>query len=150
VCVCVRLCALDSVVRKKCIVGSMSTHLVLNYSSCQRPCPPSLWKPLTKTFNPSLRIHLFILSSTLTSFSSSHWLIISSLIRSFTPLLLLPVFLSSQIFPSVFLLLPLFSISVFLIIPELLLTCPLLFPPFLFLSQSFCMLTFSLLFPPSC
>ena len=100
-------------------------HLVLNYSSCQLACPPSPWKPLTRSFTP------IPTDSPLHPLLGPHFLlarslIISSLIHSFTASLSphshFPVHLTSPIFSSVFPRLPLFSISVFLISPELPLT----------------------------
>lgn len=108
-----RICAWVSVISQRWIVGSMSTHLILNYSSCQLPCPVLLWKPLTKSFTLIPMDSSFhpILCPSLSSRACS--LIISSLIHSFTGL-----FLRTSVFSSVFLLLPLFSVSVFLISPK--------------------------------
>lgn len=79
-------------------------HLVLNYSSCQLACPPSLWKPLTKSFTPpSLRIHLFISASALTSSTLSlslpHYLFPG---RSFTASLALTPTFSLPYFSNLF------------------------------------------------
>lgn len=103
-------------------------HLVLNYSSCQRASSPSPWKPLTKSFSP------IPMDSPLHPLLGPHFLISLSLIISFlicsslsllTPL---QVYLLPCFFSSVFLQLPLFSLSILLISPELPLT------HFLFLS----------------
>lgn len=83
-CACLRTGAWDGGQAKVHCGIDVHTHLFLNYSSCQLPCPASPWKPLTESFIPSQRIHLFILSSALTSFSTSLSLIISSLICSFS------------------------------------------------------------------
>ncbi len=110
-------------------------HLVLNYSSCQLACPPSPWKPLTKSFTPhpcgftsSSPPRPSLPPLSLSPSLSPPWFVH---LQPLSPSLLLSLFLTSPIFSSVFPLLQLFSISVFLISPELPLT------HFLFLSPSF-------------
>lgn len=149
-----RIFAWDNVVRQKCIVGSMSTP---------RPklfiLSAGLSTIAVETADQELYPHPYGFTSSsppwpslpLLSLSLSHYLLPDSFIYSLSgPPLLLLVFLTSPIFSSVFLLLPLFSISVFLISPELPLTHFLFLSLCFFLFMSFPMLTFSPLLPLCC
>lgn len=145
-----RMYALDSVVRQKCIVGSMST-----------PCPKlfilsaGLSTISVETADQELYLHPCGFTSSsppqpslpflaLARSLALPWLV---LLQHLSPSLLLSVLLTPPLFSSVSLLLPLFSISVLLISPELPLTRFLFFFSF---PLSHCVLTFSPLLPLCC